>query len=121
LAKPKIGETKIIKRKRQGRHRDEDMRLVNFLRKHPFSSAIRAKVETNFPGSTRTSRKRIKESKLGNRSAPNKIFLSEANKEERLRFAFQRVWVVLPTAALPTAILPTAFLLTTHFTDRPFD
>jgi hypothetical protein len=58
------------------------MRLVNFLREHPFSTAIRAKVETNFPGSMRTNRKRIKESELRNRSAANKIFLSEANKEE---------------------------------------
>jgi hypothetical protein len=65
------------------------MRLVNFLREHPFSTAIRTKVETNFPGSIRTSRKRIKESELRNPSAANKIFLSEANKEERLRFAFQ--------------------------------
>jgi hypothetical protein len=61
------------------------MRLVNFLREHPFSTAIRTKVETNFPGSIRTSRKRIKE------SAVNKKFLSEANKEERLRFAFQHI------------------------------
>jgi hypothetical protein len=67
------------------------MRLVNFLREHPFSTAIRAKVETNFPGSIRTSRKRIKESELRNRSAANKIFLSVANKEERLRFAFQHI------------------------------
>ncbi|CAH1372705.1 unnamed protein product, partial [Tenebrio molitor] len=49
------------------------------------------KVETNFPDSIRTSRKRIKESELRIRSAVNKIFLSEANKQERLRFAFQHI------------------------------
>jgi hypothetical protein len=70
---------------------DEDMRLVNFLREHSFSAAIRTKVETNFPDSIRTSRKRIKESELRIRSAVNKIFLSEANKQERLRFAFQHI------------------------------
>jgi hypothetical protein len=70
---------------------NEDMRLVDFLREHPFTIAIRAKVETDFPGSIRTIRKRIKDSELRNRSAANKIFLSETNKEERLRFAFQQI------------------------------
>jgi hypothetical protein len=67
------------------------MRLVNFLRENSFSAAIRTKVETNFPDSIRTSQKRIKESELRIRSAVNKIFLSEANKQERLRFAFQHI------------------------------
>jgi hypothetical protein len=75
------------------------MRLVNFLREHSFSTTIRAKAETNFPGSIRTSRKRIKESELRNRSAANKIFLSEANEEDRLRFTFQHTGCLMKNAS----------------------
>jgi hypothetical protein len=75
------------------------MRLVNFLREHPFSTTIRAKVETNFPGSIGTSRKRIKESELRNRSAANKIFLSEAIEEDRLRFTFQHTGCLMKNAS----------------------
>lgn len=95
-AKRKFDETGSIRRKQgTGRRKisidDDDVQLVNFLREHPFATAVQARIATNFPGSTRTARKRIRESELRNRAAANNFFLTEANKLERLRFAQQFV------------------------------
>jgi transposase len=94
LAKPKFEETETIRRK-QGTGRknvsqgNDDALLVNFLRENPIATAIQAKIATNFPGSTRTARKRIRQTELRNRSAANKIVMTLANKRERLHFAHQ--------------------------------
>jgi hypothetical protein len=92
LAKRKFEQTGTIRRKQGiGRKKvsqgNDDALLVNFLRENPFATAIRAKIATNFPGSTRTARKRIRQIELRNRSAANKIVLTVADKRERLRFA----------------------------------
>jgi hypothetical protein len=92
LAKRKFEETKTIRRKQgNGRKKvsqgNDDALLVNFLRENPFVTAIQAKIAPNFPGSTRTTRKRIRETELRNRSAANKIVMTLANKRERLHFA----------------------------------
>ena len=79
-AKRKFDETGSIRRKQgTGRRKisiddDDDVQLVNFLREHPFATAVQARIATNFPGSTRTARKRIRESELRNRAAANKFF-----------------------------------------------
>lgn len=92
--KQKIEEYGEIKRKPgSGRRKitteDENTELVNFLREHPFKTAINAKEETNFPGSSRTARRRIRESDINNRCAANKIFLTEENKQRRVEFCRQ--------------------------------
>jgi transposase len=94
LAKRKFEQTGTIRRKQGiGRKKvsqgNDDALLVNFLRENPFATAIRAKIATNFPGLTRTARKRIRQIELRNRSAANKIVLTVADKRERLRFAHQ--------------------------------
>jgi hypothetical protein len=61
--------------------------MINFLRLHPFETAIRARQETNFPASLKTTRRRIKKSELNNRCAANKIFLTAQNKQQRVMFA----------------------------------
>jgi hypothetical protein len=61
--------------------------MINFLRLHPFQTAIRARQETNFPASLNTIRRRIKKSELNNRCAANKIFLTAQNKQQRVMFA----------------------------------
>lgn len=68
---------------------DEDRRLLNYLRDHPFETAIKAKEETNFPGSANTARDRVRNSDIRSRCAANKIFLTERNKQGRLEFAHE--------------------------------
>lgn len=69
---------------------EEDYNLVNFLENHPFETAIEARHMTNFPGSVRTARRRVKTiSDLRNRPAAKKPFLTQRNKEERIGFTLQ--------------------------------
>jgi transposase len=92
LAKQRIAEYgKIARRPGSARPKvttnEEDDRLINFLRHRPFQSAVNARLETAFPACLKTARKRIRESELRNRSATNKIYLTEENKAGRIRFA----------------------------------
>lgn len=92
LAKRKIEEYGQICRKPGcGRKRIssdvEDEALVNYLRANPFHTAIKSKEETHFPGSANTARSRVRESDIGNRSAANKIFLTQENKQRRVEYA----------------------------------
>jgi hypothetical protein len=70
--------------------------MINFLRLHPFQTAISARQETNFPAYLKTTRSRIKKSELNNRCAANKIFLTAQNKQQRVMFAqeyiHQNMW-----------------------------
>jgi hypothetical protein len=50
-----------------------------------------AKQQTDFPASVVTARRRIAESELRNRSAANKIFLTEENKRNRIAFAREHI------------------------------
>jgi transposase len=65
---------------------NEDFEMINFLRLHPFRTAIRARQETNFPASLKT-RRRIKKSELNSKRTANKIFLTAQNKQQRVMFA----------------------------------
>lgn len=65
----------------------EDEQLVNYLRLNPFHTVIRAKEVTGFSASLITARRRIKNSELKNYASANKIFLTQDNKENRIRFA----------------------------------
>lgn len=92
LAKKKIIETGVIGRKQgTGRRRvttqQQDNQLVNYLRENPYQTAIRAKEETEFPGSSDTAWRRIRDTEIRSRCAANKIFLTEENKQQRLQFA----------------------------------
>ncbi|XP_023311230.1 uncharacterized protein LOC111693169 [Anoplophora glabripennis] len=53
--------------------------------------AVAASFETNFPGSVRTARKRVKDSELKNYVAANTVALTPQYKEQRLEFARQFV------------------------------
>lgn len=66
---------------------EQNYALVNFLREHPFESAVRAKDVTQFPGSIWSARRRIKENGLKCSAAAKKPALSQINKERRLHFA----------------------------------
>jgi transposase len=92
LAKQKLQTFgNIVRRPGSGRPKvttdNKDFEMINFLRLHPFQTAIRARQETNFPASLKTTRRRIKKSELNNRCAANKIFLTAHNKQERVMFA----------------------------------
>jgi hypothetical protein len=57
------------------------------MHENPFATAVKAREETNFPGSVRTARRRIKQAGLKNSAAARKPFLTEENKRHRVEFA----------------------------------
>lgn len=65
----------------------EDEALVTIVRDQPFTNAIKAKEESNFPASKWVARRRIKEAGLRNSAAVQKVFLTENNKRSRMDFA----------------------------------
>ena len=96
LAKHKIAEYgSIVRKVGSGRPKisndGQDLELINFLRVHPFETAIKAKEETHFPGSANTARSRIRRSDIKSCCATNKIFLTEANKQRRVEFAHEYI------------------------------
>ncbi|KAL1514379.1 hypothetical protein ABEB36_003646 [Hypothenemus hampei] len=64
----------------------QDEALINYLRDNPFHTAIKAKEEINFSGSTNTARNRIKNSDIRNRCAANKGFLTYIHKRRRMAY-----------------------------------
>jgi hypothetical protein len=63
----------------------DDVNLIQVLRENPFNSVTEAHNETNFPGSLRTARRRVKEgSELRNHPAVKKPFLTQQNKGQRV-------------------------------------
>jgi transposase len=92
LAKQKLQTFgNIVRRPGSGRPKvttdNEDFEMINFLRLHPFQTAIRARQETNFPASLKTTRRRIKKSELNNKCAAKKNFLTAQNKQQRVMLA----------------------------------
>lgn len=69
----------------------ENANLIQVLQENPFQSAVVAHAETNFPGSVRTARRRIKESILRNHPAVKKPFLTQQNKEQRVGFSLEYI------------------------------
>lgn len=70
---------------------EQDLALVNVLRANPFSTVIQAVEDINFPGSTRTGRRRVKEFELRCHAAAQKPKLNLGHKENRLGFALQHM------------------------------
>lgn len=78
-----------------GRHKiscgEQDEALVNVIQERPFTTAVQATAVTNFPGSVRTARRRIKESGLRNYAAARKTRLRPCDKEARIGFALEHL------------------------------
>lgn len=65
----------------------QDENTIDYLRRHPFDTAVKAKDETDFPGNVRTVLRRIRESEIRNFTAVNKYALSPRHMEMRMEFA----------------------------------
>lgn len=70
---------------------EQDNLFLDHLRTNPFETAVTACFETEFPGSVRSARRRVKGSELRNYAAAKKVFLEPRHKEQRLNFANQFV------------------------------
>lgn len=69
---------------------EQDQALLQVLLDDPFENAVTARVASNFPGSSRTARRRIKSiSNLENRAAARKPLLTQRHKDCRVNFALQ--------------------------------
>lgn len=66
---------------------NEDNALVEFINHNPFETAVKAREETLFPGSLRTTQRRLKQYGLKNCAAAHKVFLTEEHKQRRVQFA----------------------------------
>ena len=89
---------RISRRWREGRHLNrtpssgrpkisnvfQDQALINILTDNPFENAVNARMLADFPGSSRTARRRISSSHLSNRAAARKPFLTQTHKENRI-------------------------------------
>jgi hypothetical protein len=65
--------------------RNQDEQLLNVIQNSPFTTA--AVNISNFPGSVRTSCRRLRNSELRNHTAARKIRLTPRHKEARVGFA----------------------------------
>ncbi|KAJ8940516.1 hypothetical protein NQ318_009609 [Aromia moschata] len=66
---------------------NEDNALVEFISHNPFETAVKAREETVFPGSLRTTQRRLKQCGFKNCVAAHKVFLTEEHKQRRVQFA----------------------------------
>ncbi|KAG8224036.1 hypothetical protein J437_LFUL001113 [Ladona fulva] len=84
-------EHTVERREGQGRPRattaEEDERLVRYITENPFTPATVARMETNFPATSRTARSRLSEANLHPRRAAVKEILNPAHREARIAFA----------------------------------
>jgi transposase len=71
--------------------RNEDEQLLTVIRNSPFTTATAAVNISNFPGSVRTSRRRLRNSELRNHAAARKIRLTPQHKEARVGFALEHL------------------------------
>jgi hypothetical protein len=71
--------------------RNEDEQLLTVIRHSPFTTATAAVNISNFPGSVRTSRRRLRNSELRNHAAARKIRLTPQHKEARVGFALEHL------------------------------
>ncbi|KAJ8951277.1 hypothetical protein NQ318_008180 [Aromia moschata] len=85
------GEQRLQKTIRQGIGKvsteNEDNALVEFINHNPFETAVKAREETLFPGSLRTTQRRLKQCGFKNCVAAHKMFLTEEHKQRRVQFA----------------------------------
>ncbi|KAJ8951315.1 hypothetical protein NQ318_008219 [Aromia moschata] len=65
----------------------EDNALVEFISHNPFEIAVKAREETLFPGSLRTTQRHLKQCGFKNCVAAHKVFLTEEHKQRRVQFA----------------------------------
>ena len=70
---------------------EEDNALVHFLEENPFTVAVKAMAETDFPASRSTACRRIKKSPLKNYVAVKKIILRQEHKQARIIFALNNI------------------------------
>lgn len=69
---------------------EQDNNLIHYLEEHPFQSATEAKINTGFPASVITARRRVKRlSNLRCRRAAKKPFLTNQNKEQRVGWCLE--------------------------------
>ncbi|KAJ8954722.1 hypothetical protein NQ318_011415 [Aromia moschata] len=66
---------------------NEDNALVEFISHNPFETAVKAREETLFPESLRTTQRRLKQCGFKNCVAAHKVFLTEEHKQRRVQFA----------------------------------
>ncbi|KAJ8942170.1 hypothetical protein NQ318_002843 [Aromia moschata] len=69
---------------------NEDNALVEFISHNPFETAVKAREETLFPGSLRTTQRRLKQCGLASKKncvPAYKVFLTEEHKQTRVQFA----------------------------------
>ncbi|KAJ8972395.1 hypothetical protein NQ317_017254 [Molorchus minor] len=66
---------------------NEDNALVEFINQNPFETAVKAREETLFPGSLRTTQRGLKQYGFKNCAAAHKVFLTEDHKQRRVQFA----------------------------------
>ncbi|KAJ8959948.1 hypothetical protein NQ318_009380 [Aromia moschata] len=79
------GEQRLQRTIRQGIGKvsteNEDNALVEFINHNPFETAVKAREETLFPGSLRTTQRRLKQCGFKNCVAAHKMFLTEEHKQ----------------------------------------
>ncbi|KAJ8936762.1 hypothetical protein NQ318_005677 [Aromia moschata] len=85
------GEQRLQRTIRQGIGKvsteNEDNTLVEFINHNPFETAVKAREETLFPGSLRTTQRRLKQCGFKNCVATHKMLLTEEHKQRRVQFA----------------------------------
>ncbi|KAJ8985734.1 hypothetical protein NQ317_014385 [Molorchus minor] len=67
--------------------RMKTMLWSNLSIRNPFETAVKAREETLFPGSLRTTQRRLKQYCFKNCAAAHKVFLTEDHKQRRVQFA----------------------------------
>ncbi|KAJ8955597.1 hypothetical protein NQ318_001427 [Aromia moschata] len=85
------GEQRLQRTIRQGIGKvsteNEDNALVEFINHNPFETVVKAREETLFPGSLRTTQRHLKQCGFKNCVAAHKMFLTEEHKQRRVQFA----------------------------------
>ncbi|KAJ8943135.1 hypothetical protein NQ318_017333 [Aromia moschata] len=85
------GEQRLQRTIRQGIGKvsteNEDNALVEFINHNPFETAVKAREETLFPGSLRTTQRHLKQCGFKNCVAAHKMFLTEEHKQRQVQFA----------------------------------
>ncbi|KAJ8961345.1 hypothetical protein NQ318_014588 [Aromia moschata] len=85
------GEQRLQRTIRQGIRKvsteNEDNALVEFINHNPFETAVKAREEILFPGSLRTTQRRLKQCGFKNCVAAHKMFLTEEHKQRQVQFA----------------------------------
>jgi hypothetical protein len=71
---------------------DDDEALLDVIRESPFTNAAEATVISNFPGSVKTTRRRLRAAGIRNYAAARKLrLIITQHKEARVGFALQHL------------------------------